>query len=180
MRRRRKSLPAIWESDTYLCPAGQFLYPRRYNEHRQATEYQARKGICAACALRRQCTRAKAGRTIMHHRLQELIDIGHQQSRSKQAYEDGQRRKWLMEGSFGQAVRHHFKRARYRRLWRQQIQDYLIGAVQNIKKFINHSDNCKDIANRAVFADLWSLFSFHFARHLHRPRWFRPTNYVAL
>lgn len=27
---------------------------------------------------------------------------------------------------------HHFKRARWRRLWRQQIQDWLIAAVQNV------------------------------------------------
>ncbi|MDF9828582.1 alanine-alpha-ketoisovalerate/valine-pyruvate aminotransferase [Ereboglobus sp. PH5-10] len=45
----------------------------------------------------------------------------------------------LIEGSFGQAAQnHHFKRARYRRLWRQYIQDHLIAAVQNIKKIIRH------------------------------------------
>jgi hypothetical protein len=39
----------------------------------------------------------------------------------------------LIEGSFAQAAnKHHFKRARWRRLWRQQIQDWLIAAVQNI------------------------------------------------
>jgi hypothetical protein len=38
-----------------------------------------------------------------------------------------------MEGSFAQAAnKHHFKRARWRRLWRQQVQDWLIAAVQNI------------------------------------------------
>ena len=37
-----------------------------------------------------------------------------------------------MEGSFAHAANHHhFKRARWRRLWRQQIQDWLIAAVQN-------------------------------------------------
>ena len=38
-----------------------------------------------------------------------------------------------MEGSFARSANlHHFKRARWRRLWRQQIQDHLIAAVQNI------------------------------------------------
>jgi hypothetical protein len=38
-----------------------------------------------------------------------------------------------MEGSFAQAAnQHHCKKARWRRLWRQQIQDWLIAAVQNI------------------------------------------------
>jgi hypothetical protein len=30
------------------------------------------------------------------------------------------------------ANRYHFKRSRWRRLWRQQIQDWIIAAVQNI------------------------------------------------
>jgi hypothetical protein len=39
-----------------------------------------------------------------------------------------------MEGSFAQAANlHHFKRARWRRLWRQQIQDCLIAACQNVR-----------------------------------------------
>ena len=39
-----------------------------------------------------------------------------------------------MEGSFGRAANEHgFKRSRWRRLWRQEIQDWLIAAVQNVK-----------------------------------------------
>ena len=39
-----------------------------------------------------------------------------------------------MEGSFADASNNHgFKRARWRRLWRQQIQDWLIAAVQNLR-----------------------------------------------
>lgn len=46
---------------------------------------------------------------------------------------DRRRRRYLMEGSFAQAAnKHHFKRSRWRRLWRQQIQDWLIAAVQNV------------------------------------------------
>jgi len=38
-----------------------------------------------------------------------------------------------VEGGFARSANlHHFKRARWRRLWRQQIQDHLIAAVQNI------------------------------------------------
>jgi len=37
-------------------------------------------------------------------------------------------------GNFADAANNHgFKRARWRRLWRQQIQDYLIAAIQNIR-----------------------------------------------
>jgi len=39
-----------------------------------------------------------------------------------------------MEASFADAANNHgFKRSRWRRLWRQQIQDYLIAAIQNIR-----------------------------------------------
>jgi hypothetical protein len=39
-----------------------------------------------------------------------------------------------MEGSFADAANNHgFKRSRWRRSWRQQIQDYLIAAIQNIR-----------------------------------------------
>jgi len=39
-----------------------------------------------------------------------------------------------MEGSFADAANNHgFKRARWRRLWRQQIQDWLIAVVQNVR-----------------------------------------------
>jgi len=40
----------------------------------------------------------------------------------------------LLEGSFADAANNHgFKRARWRRLLRQQIQDYLTAAIQNIR-----------------------------------------------
>ena len=37
-----------------------------------------------------------------------------------------------MERSFARAPRYGFKRARWRRLWRVRIQEYLISAIQNI------------------------------------------------
>jgi hypothetical protein len=51
-----------------------------------------------------------------------------------------------MERSFADAANnHHFKRARWRRLWRQQIQDYLIVAIQNVRILLAHQ-NPKNIA----------------------------------
>ena len=46
---------------------------------------------------------------------------------------------FLGEGRFGQAAEnHHFKRSRWRRLWRQKIQDDLIASIQNIKILIKY------------------------------------------
>jgi transposase len=125
------------EGDVYVCPAGQTLHPRRFNDHRQATEYHTRKGTCDHCQLRSQCTRGKHGRTLMRHVGQEQIEQGWQQARSPLARKDRRRRQYLLEGSFAQASNlHHFKRARWRRLWRQQIQDWIIAACQNVRTLL--------------------------------------------
>lgn len=122
------------QSNTCQCPAGQTLRPRRLHPVRRTWEFRAAKGVCAACHLRSQCTRASYGRTIKRHEYQALLDRARGQAHSPEAYRDRCRRKHLAEGSFADAANnYHFKTSRWRRLWRQQIQDYLIGAIQNVK-----------------------------------------------
>ena len=71
--------------------------------------------------------------------IQDAIDAARAESASAAAKRDRRRRKHLMEGSFADAANNHgFKRSRWRRLWRQQIQDYLIAAVQNIRILLRH------------------------------------------
>lgn len=145
----KKALAAIYplsdfiyqnESDTYTCPSGKTLHRRRYDPIRKSTEYKARKGVCAQCPVKSQCTRAKAGRTVARHDFQELVTRGRVQAKSKAAKKNRIRRRYLGEGSFGQAAdNHHFKRSRWRRLWRQQIQDDLIASIQNIKILIKYA-----------------------------------------
>jgi hypothetical protein len=43
-----------------------------------------------------------------------------------------------MERSFARAVPLGLKRARWRRLWRVQIQEYLTAAIQNIKSLVRN------------------------------------------
>ena len=124
------------QTDTYTCPAGKSLTKRKCKSKRNAYEYACSMTICKACNIRAQCTRAKGGnaRTIMRHDHQEAIDEARKQSHSSAAKRDRIRRKWLMEGSFADAANNHgFKRARWRRLWRQRIQDYMIATVQNVR-----------------------------------------------
>lgn len=124
-------------TDRYRCPAGQWLYPRGYNPRRQHTEYKTRKHVCVSCPLRARCTEAKNGRTIQRYREHELVMRAREQAQSREARRDYRRRRHLMEGSFAHAANSHgFKRARWRRLWRQQIQDWLIAACQNAKLLI--------------------------------------------
>jgi len=120
--------------DIYRCPAGQSLKPRRVHSIRRTLEYKAPARVCAACALRAQCTRSCHGRTVQRHEKHQILNIARAQAHSAAARRDRKRRQHLMEGSFADAANnHHFKRARWRRLWRQQIQDYLIAAIQNVR-----------------------------------------------
>ena len=121
-------------TNTYRCPAGQTMKPRRLHPDKRTWEYHLPKGVCAACSLRAQCTRASYGRTIHRHEHQELLDQAREQAHSAAARRNRKRRQHVAEVSFADAANHHgFKRARWRRLWRVQIQDWLIAAIQNIK-----------------------------------------------
>jgi transposase len=121
-------------TDTYRCPAGQELKRRRACARRHTHEYAPDPGVCAVCALREHCTTAAAGRTLQRHDQAGLVAAGKTIARSAQARRDRRRRQTLVEGSFAEAANEHgFKRSRWRRLWRQQIQDWLIAALQNVK-----------------------------------------------
>ena len=122
------------QDNTYLCPAGQVMKARRVHPQKRTWEYHLPKRVCAQCSLRQQCTRSKTGRTIQRHEHQELLDRARQQAHSRAARQSRKRRQIILEQSFADAVNNHgFKRARWRRLWRQQIQDWLIAGIQNIR-----------------------------------------------
>jgi len=126
------------QDNTYVCPAGQIMQPRRLHWFKRTWEYHLPKEVCAACALRSQCTRSRNGRTIHRHEHQDLLDRARQQAHRPEARKDRQRRQAIMEQSFADAANNHgFKRSRWRRLWRQQIQDYLIAAIQNIRLLLS-------------------------------------------
>ncbi len=127
-------------SDTYTCPAGNVMRKRRYHQVRRSYEYVAGSKVCNSCKIRGQCTRAKLGRSIKRHEGHDLIEAARAQSHSPAAKRDRARRKPIGEGSFADAKNlHGFKRSRWRRLWRQLIQDYLIAACQNIRKLISNN-----------------------------------------
>jgi len=131
------------ESDTYRCPAGHRLKPRSLHMSRQSRDYAAPKKICLACRLKEQCTKNKSGRTIKRHLRQEDLDRMRQASRSAKAKRDIKRRQHLMERSYARGTRYGFDRARWRGLWRVQIQEYLISAVQNIEVSLRYGSYLK-------------------------------------
>jgi transposase len=147
-------------TDTFTCPAGETLTRRKHKKKRKAYEYACSSVICRDCKLRPQCTRAKGtARSVKRHYNQEAVDAGRAQSSSTAAKRDRVRRKWLMEGSFADAANNHgFKRARWRRLWRQKIQDYMIATVQNVRILLKHGKQKPTLANAALQDSLyWAI-----------------------
>ena len=123
------------EQDRYRCPAGHCLPYHHFKKSDQSLNYRIEDPTtCAKCPLRPQCTNGQEGRSVSRPFMTELVQAGKEQGGSPAAQSDLRRRKHLMEGSFANAANNHgFKRARWRGLWRQRIQDCLIAAVQNIR-----------------------------------------------
>lgn len=155
------------DTDTYLCPAQQKLWPRRHDPVRKATEYTTRKGIYPQCPLKPQCTRSPKARTIARHDDQDLVSRGIKQAKSPRAYKDRCRRRYIIEGSFGQAAtNHHFKQSRWRRLCNQQLQDDLIATVQNIKILIKYVNLPPVMSMSAIKVSLLSFFRQYSPKHV--------------
>jgi transposase len=126
------------DTDTYTCPSGKTLRRKSVHMSRQSMDYAASKSECSVCKLRVQCTRNKAGRTIKRHLRQEEINYMRSVAKSTLSKIDIKTRQHLMERSFARAKRYGFGRARWRRLWRVRIQEYLTAAIQNIQILIKY------------------------------------------
>jgi IS5 family transposase len=140
------------DRDVYICPAGQEMKRKALHAKRQSIDYAAPKKVCGACALREQCTRNKSGRTIKRHLRQDALDRMRQASSSAKAKRDIKTRQHLMERSFARAKRFGFDQARWRGLWRMQIQEYLICAIQNIQVLVNRGYSPKKSAAASLRA----------------------------
>jgi len=127
------------QTETYTCPAGEPL-KRSQSIDRGFYVFLSRPEVCRNCALRTRCTTSKRYlRKLKRHVAHEQIEKARAESHSGWGRRDRRRRQHLMEGSFAAAANHHgFKRARWRRLQNQRIQDYLIAACQNIRIFMRN------------------------------------------
>lgn len=132
------------DTDTYRCPAGKSLFLRKHRKKRKAYEYSCSKGVWRSCSLRDQCTKSKTGRTIKRHYRHEELELMRSRSLRRQAKKDIRTRQHLMERSFARACRYGFKRSRWRRLWRNQIQEYLTAAIQNIRVLLACNEKSGD------------------------------------
>jgi len=142
------------DDDTFTCPAGNILKKHHYYKKRQYYEYRASPKSCVCCQLREKCTRAKDGRSLKRHIRKNELDKMLKIANSREAKQDIRTRKHLSERSFAQATRYGYKRSRWRRLWRMEIQDFLVAAAQNIQILIKHTET--RVANVAKVASGYS------------------------
>ena len=124
-------------TDTFTCPAGKVLKKQKFRKSRKHYEYIASHKDCEQCYLRDQCSRSKSSRTLKRHARQDDLDVMIKESKSRDSKRDLKTRHHLSERSFARSTRYGFKRARWRNLWRMEIQDYLIAAIQNIVVLIS-------------------------------------------
>lgn len=131
------------EMDVYICPQGQHLIPKKSHPKRNSIDYGAPKKVCEVCSIRDQCTKNKTGRTVKRHLRQAELDEMRAASRSPKSKKDIKTRQHLMERSFARAKRYNFDRARWRGLWRMEIQELMICAIQNIQILVNQGSTLK-------------------------------------
>jgi transposase len=119
--------------DVYVCPAGQELKRQGLDRANNNIVYGAGRIACSRCELRGHCTRNPNGRSLRRHQRQDDLERMRQVRRSARGRGDLRTRQHLMERSFAKSKRYGYDRARWRRLWRVQIQEYLVCAVLNIQ-----------------------------------------------
>ena len=139
------------DEDLFICPAGELLVPRRFKKKRNHIEYVVAAKTCNSCVLKPRCTRSKSGRSVKRHLCQDELEKMRALSEGDSSRRDIRKRQHLMERSYAQGSRYGFDRARWRGLWRVQIQEYLVSAVQNISILVrNFKEQRKAVAMRAT------------------------------
>ena len=135
-------------SDTFTCPQCKVM--KRQTMNGDWIIYAMKTTTCQVCRLREQCTKNKTGRTVHRHIYQDILTTMYTVGRSRKAKRDLRSRQHLMERNFAQSVYFGMKKARWRRLWRVQIQEYLIATAQNMRILMKATkDGYSDIRKEA-------------------------------
>ena len=149
------------DNDIFICPSGEILTRQKFKKKRKHYEYKASAKACSQCDIKDKCTRSKSGRTLKRHERQDELDGIVERTQSKESKKDLKTRQHLSERSFAQSTRYGFKRARWRNLWRMEIQDYMIAAIQNIMVLVNRPTNkmSKSNVQEGIEPSVYSLMA---------------------
>lgn len=126
------------DEDCFTCPAGQKLFRFALAQRHGVVKYRAKREVCQNCEYADKCLRStKHGRIVARK-----IGIDYRHWARNCMSETKRlalltRRKHKIEGSFADAANNHgFKRMRFRGLEKATIQNLMIAAIQNLRKFI--------------------------------------------
>jgi len=123
------------ENDHYTCPQGQVL---RYKTTSRAgyREYHSDTRLCQHCPSLKDCTQSKNHKKVItRHVWQQSVDKANERRLSDWGKKIYRRRCETVERSFADAKQHHGHRyARYRGIWKVQMQSLLAATAQNMKK----------------------------------------------
>lgn len=147
------------QRDCYLCPGGQTLTRQTVHPDKagRSHSYKTGRGVCQRCPLRGKCYDGKYEKRIRRHADQDVMDWADECLPRRQRRHLTGRRRAVAEGSFADAANNHgYKRARWRRRWRVEIQNLLIASLQNLRKLISASNRPKPrkALSAAIFAAL--------------------------
>jgi len=123
-----------------VCPAGKENTQCSRLEEEQSGKVSYRfewSTACAECPLREQCLgKDQRHRTVTVGQHHTVLQARRQEQRTE-AFQEQARRRNAIEGTQSELVRGHgLRRARYRGLSKVRLQNYLIGAACNIKRWI--------------------------------------------
>ncbi len=128
------------EHNRYICPQDKFLLP---HESEEGAVYKSKTEDCKNCPVSKDCVASlrKYSQHIRHiyrSHNQSFFEIEQQRMKMPRFIEKMKERMWKIEGINAEAKNlHALKRAKYRGLSKVQIQAYMTGAVQNLKRLIH-------------------------------------------
>lgn len=126
--------------DCYICPQGETLHLRARYKKTGERVYGIKNNACMTCLIKSECIPQGTARTIRRSNFEEEIERIKRRMSTPYFKSKLRERMWKLEGLFSEAkYRHGLKRAKYRGMWKVQVQTYMTAFVQNLKR-LSQSD----------------------------------------
>ncbi len=129
--------------DSFRCPSGQWLYAHSKMDDGNV-RYGFRDRPCTNCKQRGNCPvlpKLKREKYVVVSQHHQIMRKASEHEKTPLFAEKLKARMWKIEGLFAEAkVNHCLNRAKNRGLAKVQIQAYMIGMVQNLKRLLVHTD----------------------------------------
>lgn len=126
------------KQDCYICPQKKILTLKCEYKETKERLYRIQGDECIKCSIKQQCTPRGSARTIRRHDFESEIEKIRKRMQTPYFKSKLRERMWKLEGLFSEAkYRHGLKRAKYRGMWKVQVQTYMTAFVQNLKRLLD-------------------------------------------